>query len=46
MQGKLLSLVPVVAERGKAERNAGALQRYSEPRISPSRRERGSLLGA
>src|ERR687884_130269 len=28
MQGKVLSLVPVVNERAKAELNAGALQRY------------------
>jgi hypothetical protein len=28
MQGKILSLVPVVDERGKVELNAGALQRY------------------
>lgn len=28
MQAKILSLVPVVDERGKAELNAGALQRY------------------
>jgi hypothetical protein len=28
MQGKMLSLVPVVDEQGKEELNAGALQRY------------------
>jgi hypothetical protein len=28
MQGKILSLVPVFDERGQAELNTGALQRY------------------